>query len=91
MFNPRANFTGIPNAITATFIPQLAAWSHAPFAAEVESHLILEFGKKVGYKNIDIDGVFTTGGEEANLTALLCALNKSFPDYGRDGLQSIAK
>jgi len=69
----------------------LAAWSHAPFAAEVESNLIVEFGKKFGYNPSAIDGVFTTGGAEANLTAILCALNKAFPDYARDGLQSLDK
>lgn len=92
LFNPRANFAGIlADTITATFNPQLAAWSHAPFAAEVESNLIVEFGKKFGYNPSAIDGVFTTGGAEANLTAILCALNKAFPDYAKDGLQSLDK
>jgi len=92
LFNPRSNFAGIlADTITAAFNPQLAAWSHAPFAAEVESKLILEFGKKFGYQQSTIDGVFTTGGAEANLTALLCALNNSFPGYAKDGLQSVEK
>lgn len=92
LFNPRANFAGImADTITATFNPQLAAWSHAPFAAEVESNLIVEFGKKFGYNPSDIDGVFTSGGAEANLTAILCALNKSLPDYAKEGLQSVKK
>jgi aromatic-L-amino-acid decarboxylase len=92
LFNPRANFPGIlADAITATFNPQLAAWSHAPFAAEVESELIMQFGEKFGYARPHIDGSFTTGGAEANLTATLCALNKTFPDYAKGGLSSVGK
>jgi glutamate/tyrosine decarboxylase-like PLP-dependent enzyme len=87
LFNPRANFSGIlADLITATFNPQLAAWSHAPFAVEVESHLIAEFGKKFGYNEAKIDGVFTTGGAESNLTALLCALNNFYTDFAQNGL-----
>lgn len=92
LFNPRANFAGIlADTVTATFNPQLAAWSHAPFAAEVESNLILEFGKKFGFNSSTIDGVFTNGGAEANLTAILCALNTTFPDYAIEGLQALDK
>ncbi len=92
LFNPRANFAGIlADTITAVFNPQMAAWSHAPFAAEVENRMILEFGKKFGYDESGIDGVFTTGGAEANLTALLCALNHHLPGFADNGLHSIAK
>jgi len=92
LFNPRANFPGIlADTITATFNPQMAAWSHAPFAAEVENCMSAEFGKKFGYHQSSIDGVFTTGGAEANLTAVLCALNHQIPDYAENGLQSANK
>ena len=41
LFNPRPNFPSvIADLITATFNPQLAAWSHSPYAAEVEDYLI---------------------------------------------------
>ena len=92
LFNPRANFPSIvADLITAAFNPQLAAWSHAPFAAEVENYLIQEFGKKFGYEPDSIDGVFATGGAEANLTAILTALNNYFPDYSNNGLRSVEK
>lgn len=92
LFNPRSNFPGIlADTITAAFNPQLAAWGHAPFAVEVENRMILEFGEKFGYQQSSIDGTFTSGGAEANLTALLCALNGAFPEYANKGLQAIDK
>ncbi len=72
--------------MTAAFNPQLAAWSHAPFAVEVENYLIREMGDKFGYAKESTDGVFTTGGAEANLTAVLMALTQRFPHYAEQGL-----
>nr|WP_321234220.1 aminotransferase class V-fold PLP-dependent enzyme [uncultured Psychroserpens sp.] len=90
MFNPRASFPSIiADAITATYNPQLAAWGHAPYAVEIENMLIQEIGKKFGYQQPNIDGVFTTGGQEANLTAVLAALNYKFPKYGEKGLFAV--
>lgn len=90
LFNPRASFAGImADTITAAFNPQLAAWSHAPFAVEVENYLIREFGKRFGYPENSIDGCFCSGGAEANLTALLCALNNHFPVYRKSGLRGL--
>ncbi|MDP4224236.1 MAG: pyridoxal-dependent decarboxylase [Bacteroidota bacterium] len=87
LFNPRPNFPSIiADLITATYNPQLAAWSHSPYAAEVENYLISEFGQKIGFKPVDIDGVFATGGAEANITAVLCALDNTFPDFANEGL-----
>ncbi len=92
LFNPRAAFPGIlADTITATFNPQMAAWSHNPFAVEVENFLVRELGQKFGYPQADIDGVFTSGGAEANLTAVLCALNHHFPDYANAGLIGLGK
>jgi glutamate/tyrosine decarboxylase-like PLP-dependent enzyme len=87
LFNPRPAFAGIiADAITAVYNPQLAAWSHSPFAVEAENYVIREFGRKFGYDHDSIDGTFTTAGAEANHTALLLALTKLVPDYGEKGL-----
>ncbi|MDX2245474.1 MAG: pyridoxal-dependent decarboxylase [Bacteroidia bacterium] len=87
LFNPRANFAGImADLISAVFNIQMAAWSHAPFAVEVENYLIQVFGEKFGYDPGNIDGVFATGGAEANLTAVLCALNFHLPSFASEGL-----
>lgn len=92
LFNPRANFLStVADYITATFNPQLAAWSHAPYAVEIERFLIKEFGQKFGYQSDTIDGTFCTGGAESNLTAMLCALNNCFKDFAKEGVRGIAK
>lgn len=85
LYNPRSNFAGIlADLITAAYNPQMAAWSHAPFAAEAERYVIESLGRKFGYAGT-IDGVFTTAGAEANHTAMLCALNEVFPQFAEKG------
>jgi len=92
LFNPRANFlSSVADYITATFNPQLAAWSHAPYAAEIERFSIKAFGQKFGYLSEAIDGTFCTGGAESNLTAMLCALNNRFKDFATEGVRGISK
>ncbi len=87
MFNPRTSFPSIiADVITAVFNPQLAAWSHAPFAVEIEHLLIQTIGQKFGFPADKIDGVFATGGQEAHITAVLAALNYAFPTYKSTGI-----
>lgn len=90
LFNPRANFPSIlADIITAFFNPQLAAWSHAPYAAEIERNLILQCCSRFGYENGKKDGTFTSGGAESNMTAIICALHHHFPQYGEEGLFAV--
>lgn len=91
LFNPAPAFMGIlADCITAALNPQLAAWSHSPLAVETERHLILAFGGKFGFSQERADGCLTSGGAEANQTALLCALAKRWPEFLEDGLQGVA-
>ncbi len=90
LFNPPSTTMGIAaDALVAAFNPQLAAWSHSPFATEIEQHLIRHFGYRFGYDPWTIDGTFTSGGSEANHTALLTALTHSFPEFGEDGVRAL--
>ncbi|MBX2878244.1 MAG: aminotransferase class V-fold PLP-dependent enzyme [Saprospiraceae bacterium] len=90
LFNPRANFPSIlADIITAFFNPQLAAWSHAPYAAEIERNLILQCCSRFGYVAGEQDGTFTSGGAESNMTAMICALHQHFPNYGDEGLFAV--
>lgn len=92
LFNPAPTAMGIAaDALVAAFNPQLAAWSHNPFASEVERHLILAFAERFGYDSAEADGTFCSGGAEANHTALICALVKKIPDYAERGLCAIEK
>lgn len=89
LFNPCPTTMGIAaDALVAAFNPQIAAWSHSPFAAEVERHLVRAFGTRFGYHGAD--GVFCSGGAEANHTALLAALCTAFPAFARDGARALA-
>ncbi len=91
LFNPAPATMGVvADTITAAFNPQLAAWSHAPFAAEVEMHLIRVLGEKFGYPSDVVDGTFASGGAEANHTAVICALVSRFPEFSRRGLRALS-
>ena len=90
LFNPAPATMGIAaDTLTAAFNPQLAAWGHSPFAVEVERHLVRAFGARFGYDPNQTDGVFASGGSEANHTALLTALTHAFPDFAHGGLRSL--
>ena len=80
LFNPAPTTASIAaDALVAAFNPQLAAWSHSPFAVEVEQHLIRALAERFGYDPARVEGSFTTGGAEANQTAVLVALTRAFP------------
>ncbi|MFX0113176.1 MAG: pyridoxal phosphate-dependent decarboxylase family protein [Candidatus Hodarchaeota archaeon] len=90
LFNPAPTTMGIAaDTLAAAFNPQLAAWSHSPFANEVEQHLIRIFGSQFGYDVTTTAGTFTSGGTEANLTALLTALSETFPEFAERGVRGL--
>jgi len=90
LYNPRSSFAGIVgDTMTAIFNPQMAAWSHSPFAVEVEDFIIRELGIRFGYNSEEIDGAFCSGGAEANLTALVCASQSKFPEIKTQGWKNI--
>jgi aromatic-L-amino-acid decarboxylase len=92
LFNPRSSFAGIvADLITATMNPQMAAWSHAPLAIEIENYLVQELAKRFGFQIENADGVFCSGGAEANLTAVLCAVTKSVENFKSNGLLGVTK
>jgi len=91
LFNPAPTFMGIlGDTITATLNPQLAAWSHSPLAVETERRMIVAFAGKFGFSQEQADGCLTSGGAEANLTAILCALTERWPGVLDSGVQGIA-
>jgi len=90
LINPAPATMGVAaDFLVAAFNPQMAAWSHSPFAAEVENHLCRAFGARFGYDPATADGVFCSGGMEANHTAVLTALTASFPEYGYGGTRAV--
>ncbi len=90
LFNPAPTTASIAaDALVAAFNPQLAAWSHAPFAVEVEQHLVRALAGRFGYDPARVEGSFTSGGAEANQTALHVALTRTFPEVARRGLLAL--
>src|SRR4051794_2654873 len=90
LFNPAPTAMGIAgDALVAAFNPQLAAWSHSPMASEIEQHLIRALGGRFGFDPSRVEGSFTSGGAEANHTALLTALTRAFPEIGRRGMLAL--
>ncbi|TDE25249.1 pyridoxal-dependent decarboxylase [Actinomadura sp. 6K520] len=90
LFNPTPTLMGVVGeTLAAAFNPQLAAWSHAPAAAEIEAHLLRFLGGRLGYPPERVAGSFTSGGAEANMTGVLLALTRAWPDYGTEGLRAL--
>lgn len=90
LFNPRPAFMGVlGDALAAVFNPQLAAATHAPAAVEIERHLVRYMAERLGLRVSSIAGSFTTGGAEANLSAVLLALTRGFPEVSEQGLRAI--
>lgn len=77
----------IADALVSAFNPQLATRGHAPWPVAVEERLIAELGARFGYAQAE--GAFTTGGGEANLTALTCALGATFPEHRSRGVRGL--
>jgi glutamate/tyrosine decarboxylase-like PLP-dependent enzyme len=91
LFNPSVRPAGvIADAIVAVFNPQLAVWSHAPGAIEIEQLTLRRLAELVGYDPDHMSANFTTGGAEANLSAVLAALAHSFPDFGESGARGLS-
>ena len=90
LYNPAPTTMGIAaDTLVAAFNPQLAAWSHSPFAAEVERHVIRQIGARFGYNPASTDGTFASGGAEANHTAVLAALAAGQPDFLDKGVRAL--
>jgi aromatic-L-amino-acid/L-tryptophan decarboxylase len=90
LFDPAPAAMGVVGeALAAAFNPQLAAWLASPFAIEAERTVIRAFGQRFGFDPDATDGTFTTGGAEANHTALLTALTRAFPQVAEQGLQAL--
>lgn len=85
LFVPGSHEAGIwADALAALYNPQLGAWWHAPAATEIETHTLEFLANVIGFEANAAH--FTTGGSEANLTALLCAIATAYPNALQDGV-----
>ena len=97
---PSANYFGLMNptptymavlaeALVAALNPQLASLARSQLAARIERETVRWIGERVGWDR-PFDGTFTSGGNEANFSALAMALAMRFPKSVEDGLASCA-
>lgn len=88
LFNPAPTFAAeCADRIAAAFNPQICVYSHAPAAVEIEQHVITQMTRRAGLP-AGSGGHFTSGGAEANSTAVLCALQAKCPTYADKGLSA---
>jgi len=89
LFNPTPSFMGVlADLLVAAFNPQMGAWHHHPAGVEMERHLVLYFARAFGLPDAAY-GHFTSGGSEANLTAVCVALARQFPQLAKRGLRGL--
>jgi glutamate/tyrosine decarboxylase-like PLP-dependent enzyme len=89
LYNPSVrDAAALADALVALYNPQLAVWSHAAAAAELEAHALRRLGSALGREGDA--ATFTSGGAEANLTAALAALARGFPQWEEGGLRALS-
>ncbi len=90
LFNPAPTFPAqCADRIAAAFNPQLASATTSPAGVEIEAHVIRSVAERAGLPP-GAAGHFTSGGAEANFTALLCALTRAEPHFASAGARAFA-
>ncbi len=88
LFNPAPTFPAqCADRIAGAFNPQLATSTTSPVAVEIEAHVIRALARRAGLPP-EAGGHFTSGGSEANYTALLCALTQATPEFATKGARA---
>ena len=89
LFNPSVTAASvIADTLTAMYNPQLATWRTSPAANEMERHVLAWLTGKFGLP-AETMAHFTSGGAEANFSAVVVALTRAFPDAGDYGLRHL--
>ena len=90
LFNPAPSFPSqCADRIVNSFNPQVASSATSPAAVALEAHLIRSVAQRAGLP-LGAGGHFTSGGSEANYTALLCALTRAHAGFAIDGARAFA-
>jgi glutamate/tyrosine decarboxylase-like PLP-dependent enzyme len=90
LYNPSVTLASVvADALVAMYNSQLANWRTSPAANEMERYTLAWLAGKFGLPNDSI-ATFTSGGSEANLTAVVVALTHAFPNYGEYGLRPLS-
>jgi glutamate/tyrosine decarboxylase-like PLP-dependent enzyme len=102
---PSANYFGLMNptptymavlaeALVAALNPQLATLARSQLASKIEQETVRWIGERVingsGVPKT-FDGTFTSGGNEANFSAIALALAAHFPQWVEEGAFAVGK
>jgi glutamate/tyrosine decarboxylase-like PLP-dependent enzyme len=89
LFNPSVTLAAVvADTLVAMYNSQLANWRTSPAANEIERYTLGWLAEKFGFPRSCI-ATFTSGGTEANLSAVVVALTRAFPDYGEYGVRHL--
>ncbi len=77
------------STLVAAFNPQRAIRAHAHAAHAIEQHVLHFLAAQLGYDPETSAAHFCAGGQEANLTALLCALVHTWPTVRARGVRAL--
>lgn len=89
LMNPTPTYAGVlAEGLVAALNPQLATTGRSQLATKIEAETVRWIGERFGWQQ-PFDGSFTSGGNEANFSALALALATHFPQAVEDGVASI--
>ena len=89
LMNPTPTYIGVlAETLVAALNPQLATLARSQLASKIEQETVRWIGERVGWDR-SFGGTFTSGGNEANFSALALALTWTFPGAMEEGVQSI--
>ncbi|HUO60862.1 MAG TPA: pyridoxal-dependent decarboxylase [Candidatus Acidoferrales bacterium] len=99
LMNPTPTYMAVlAEALVAALNPQLASLARSQMASRIEAETVRWVAERIGWSKSPAipakgkrvcDGTFTSGGNEANFTALALALSSRFPSVVEDGVASI--
>lgn len=92
LFNPAPTHAAeCADRIAAAFNPQLASATTSPAAVAIEAHVLRAVAERAGLSpRSEPAGNFTSGGSEANATAVICALTQASPEFHARGSRAFA-
>jgi aromatic-L-amino-acid decarboxylase len=86
MMNPTPTYMAfLAESLVAALNPQLATVARSQIASAIEAETVRWVGDLIGWPS-GFSGTFTTGGNEANFSALALALSRRFPDVVENGI-----
>ena len=101
LMNPTPTYMAVlADALVSALNPQLASLARSQFASTLEAETIGWIASRFGWHRASgdapatpeapvCDGTFTSGGNEANFTALALAISHHFPNAIEDGIATI--